>query len=154
MLRSTRLTIASTEPPEGSATTENSPSKVNVDAKGKAKAKAPSSSSLSSEMVYDYLDGSVSDIALRSSILESYEQFKVCPSALFWSSRLNVYPQLKFGSFRSIFETMWQQALELILERFFTVWAWSWDLEKINNFGPHLGMLVLFFIATLVLGYV
>ena len=33
-----------------------------------------------------------------------------------------------------------QQALELQLERFFTVWAWKWDYED-DNFGTHLGKL-------------
>ena len=32
-----------------------------------------------------------------------------------------------------------QQALELQLERFFTVWAWKWDIED-EDFGIHLGM--------------
>ena len=32
-----------------------------------------------------------------------------------------------------------QQALELQLERFFTVWAWSWDTEEQPDFGSHLG---------------
>ncbi len=31
-----------------------------------------------------------------------------------------------------------QQALELQLERFFTVWAWKWDIED-DDFGNHLG---------------
>lgn len=32
-----------------------------------------------------------------------------------------------------------QQALELQIERFFTVWAWSWDVEEQPDFGSHLG---------------
>lgn len=34
-----------------------------------------------------------------------------------------------------------QQALELQLERFFTVWAWMWDVEDPIDFGKHLGKL-------------
>ena len=32
-----------------------------------------------------------------------------------------------------------QQALELQLERFFTVWAWKWDIEQHTNFSVDLG---------------
>lgn len=35
--------------------------------------------------------------------------------------------------------TLGQQALELQLERFFTIWAWKWDIED-EDFGTHLGM--------------
>ena len=34
---------------------------------------------------------------------------------------------------------MGQQALELQLERFFTVWAWKWDIEQHTNFSVDLG---------------
>lgn len=44
--------------------------------------------------------------------------------------------QLTHGSLTSILLTIGQEALELQLERFFTVWAWTWDLEK----GPDLGV--------------
>lgn len=47
--------------------------------------------------------------------------------------------QLAHGSFTSILSTIGQQALELQLERFFTVWAWSWNLEDSLEFGRHLG---------------
>jgi len=36
-------------------------------------------------------------------------------------------------------DALGQQALELQLERFFTVWAWSWDTEEQPDFGSHLG---------------
>jgi len=49
-------------------------------------------------------------------------------------------PQLTHGSFTSILSTLGQQALELQLERFFTVWAWSWNLEDGHEFGEHLGI--------------
>lgn len=48
--------------------------------------------------------------------------------------------QLKNGSFTSILATLGQQALEIQLERFFTVWAWSWNLEDGYEFGDHLGV--------------
>lgn len=35
--------------------------------------------------------------------------------------------------------TLGQQALELQLERFFTVWAWKWDVEQHTNFSVDLG---------------
>ncbi|KAA1470309.1 hypothetical protein DENSPDRAFT_858370 [Dentipellis sp. KUC8613] len=85
--------------------------------KGKAKAKTPE------EVVYDYHDGSVQDASLRSQIMRGYEQFK-----------------LIHGSFTSILHTLGQQALELQLERFFTVWAWKWDIEEDSDFGSHLGL--------------
>ncbi|KAI6112692.1 hypothetical protein F5141DRAFT_1272421 [Pisolithus sp. B1] len=57
----------------------------------------------------EYLDGSLHDSAIRAHLLRGYEQFKG------------------------------QQALELQLERFFTIWAWSWDLEADCNLSLDLG---------------
>ncbi|KIP08810.1 hypothetical protein PHLGIDRAFT_87678 [Phlebiopsis gigantea 11061_1 CR5-6] len=74
------------------------------------------------QVVYDYHDGSIHDLALRARILRGYEEFK-----------------LTHGSFASILTSLGQQALELQLERFFTVWAWKWDPEGDINFGDHLG---------------
>ncbi|KAG6330415.1 hypothetical protein ID866_8674 [Astraeus odoratus] len=54
----------------------------------------------------EYHDNSVHDSEVHSHLLRGYEEFKG------------------------------QQALEAQLERFFTVWAWSWDLEG----GPSLKM--------------
>lgn len=31
--------------------------------------------------------------------------------------------------------------LQHSLERFFTPWAWKWDLESASEFGAHLGLL-------------
>ncbi|KAJ3999781.1 hypothetical protein F5050DRAFT_1852207, partial [Lentinula boryana] len=70
---------------------------------------------------YDYSDASVNDQALQDDILKGYERFK-----------------LSHGSFTTILSTLGQQALELQLERFFTVWAWSWNLEDGLDFGQHL----------------
>lgn len=47
--------------------------------------------------------------------------------------------QLTHGSFTSILFTLGQEALELQLERFFTVWAWSWNIEDGHELGPDLG---------------
>ncbi|KAJ7796400.1 hypothetical protein B0H14DRAFT_2915447, partial [Mycena olivaceomarginata] len=55
-------------------------------------------------------------------IVRGYEKFK-----------------LRHGSFASILSSLDQEALELQLERFFTVWAWSWNLEDGPEFGEHLG---------------
>ncbi|KAE9399575.1 hypothetical protein BT96DRAFT_993899 [Gymnopus androsaceus JB14] len=75
---------------------------------------------------FDYSDASVNNQALRASILRGYERFK-----------------LMHGSFTSILSTLGQEALELRLERFFTVWAWSWDIENGLEFSQHLGKLSL-----------
>ncbi|KAJ3806670.1 hypothetical protein EV368DRAFT_49641 [Lentinula lateritia] len=72
--------------------------------------------------VYDYSDASVNDQALRDDLMRGYEQFK-----------------LTHGSFTTILSTLGQQALELQLERFFTVWAWSWNIEDGLEFGQRLG---------------
>jgi len=55
-------------------------------------------------------------------LLRGYEQFK-----------------LTHGSLTSILESLGQEALELQLERFFTVWAWSWDLSKSPELSDDLG---------------
>lgn len=47
--------------------------------------------------------------------------------------------QLIHGSFSSVLSTLGQQALELQLERFFTVWAWKWDIEQHTHFSVDLG---------------
>ncbi|KAF9221343.1 hypothetical protein BS17DRAFT_785228 [Gyrodon lividus] len=71
----------------------------------------------------EYHDGSLHDAAIRAYLLRGYEQFK-----------------LTHGSYTSILSSLGQQALELQLERFFTVWAWSWDLEKGFSFSVDLGL--------------
>ena len=50
--------------------------------------------------------------------------------------------QLRHGSFASILDALGQQALELQLERFFTVWAWKWDIESPTSLQEHFGMRV------------
>ena len=47
-----------------------------------------------------------------------------------WGALMQRGSQLTHGSFSSILSSLGQQALELQLERFFTVWAWTWDLDK------------------------
>ncbi|KAF9269141.1 hypothetical protein L218DRAFT_422502 [Marasmius fiardii PR-910] len=74
-------------------------------------------------VTYDYSDASVHDMALRADLMKGYERFK-----------------LTHGSFTSILFNQGRTALELQLERFFIVWAWSWDLESGFEFGHHLGV--------------
>jgi hypothetical protein len=50
-----------------------------------------------------------------------------------------MYAQLTHGTFASVLATLGQQALELQLERFFTVWAWKWDVEDGFELGTLLG---------------
>ncbi|KAJ7210541.1 hypothetical protein GGX14DRAFT_626007 [Mycena pura] len=72
--------------------------------------------------LYDYHEHTVHDVAIQADIMRGYEKFK-----------------LRHGSFASILSSLGQEALELQLERFFTVWAWSWNLEDGPEFGEHLG---------------
>ncbi|KAH9840215.1 uncharacterized protein C8Q71DRAFT_746380 [Rhodofomes roseus] len=90
--------------------------------KGKAKEKAKSGESPAQEQIYECHDSSVHDVALRSHIMRGYDDFK-----------------LIHGSFTSILTSLGQQALELQLERFFTVWAWRWDIEQHTDFSADLG---------------
>ncbi|EJD47962.1 hypothetical protein AURDEDRAFT_113233 [Auricularia subglabra TFB-10046 SS5] len=88
-----------------------------------AKSKAGESSSPSTQpMVYH--EHSVHDAALRAHLLRGYEDFK-----------------LLHGTFSSILaQTNGRQTLERLLERFFTVWAWAWDLESSETLREHLGV--------------
>ncbi|KAI9066981.1 hypothetical protein FKP32DRAFT_1664550 [Trametes sanguinea] len=102
-------------PPSTSKLKDGSKSK----SKGKEKAQ-PSQPAV----LYDYHDGSLHDEALRTHFQRGYEDFK-----------------LLYGSFTSVLAnpSLGQEALELQLERFFTIWAWKWDIED-ENFGTHLGV--------------
>lgn len=53
-----------------------------------------------------------------------------------------VWTQISHGSFTSILSSQGQHALESQLERFFTLWAWSWNLEGSSNLVEDLGVLV------------
>ncbi|KAG6832673.1 hypothetical protein H0H87_000855 [Tephrocybe sp. NHM501043] len=101
-------------PPDKDKAKSKDRSKSNEKGKGKATETIP---------LYDYQEGSVHDLALRADILRGYEQFK-----------------LTHGSFTSILSEIGKEGLELQLERFFTVWAWSWNLEDGAEFGEHLGI--------------
>ncbi|KAJ7289118.1 hypothetical protein C8J57DRAFT_1706037 [Mycena rebaudengoi] len=90
--------------------------------KGKEKEKPKAADAQPAPVVYDYHEYSVHDEAVQTDILRGYERFK-----------------LRHGSFASILSSLGQEALELQLERFFTVWAWTWDLEAGPEFGEHLG---------------
>ncbi|KAH9967124.1 hypothetical protein BC827DRAFT_1171687 [Russula dissimulans] len=76
-----------------------------------------------SNVVYDYHEGSVHDLALRAQVMQGYEEFK-----------------LTHGSFTFLLGTLGRQALELQLERFFTVWAWMWDIQEGSEFGNCVGV--------------
>lgn len=49
--------------------------------------------------------------------------------------------QVKYGTFSSILSGLGKEALELQLERFFTVWSWSWNLENPPPFSELAGRL-------------
>ncbi|KAI9511389.1 hypothetical protein F5148DRAFT_1146839 [Russula earlei] len=91
--------------------------------KGKAASKAADKGKHEGDVVYDYHEGSVHDVALRAQVLQGYEEFK-----------------LTHGSFASILGALGRQALELQLERFFTVWAWKWDIQESSEFGGCIGV--------------
>lgn len=88
-----------------------------------AKSKAGESSSPSTQPML-YHEHSVHDTALRAHLLRGYEDFK-----------------LLHGTFSSILaQTNGRQTLERLLERFFTVWAWAWDVESSETLRDHLGV--------------
>ncbi|KAG8220920.1 hypothetical protein J3R82DRAFT_2424 [Butyriboletus roseoflavus] len=88
--------------------------------KGRGKAKEEEESQVPQ---FDYHDGTLHDSAIRGHLMRGYEQFK-----------------LTHGSFSSILSSLGQQALELQLERFFTIWAWTWDPDKDFSLGIDLGL--------------
>ncbi|KAF9785086.1 hypothetical protein BJ322DRAFT_1123986 [Thelephora terrestris] len=88
----------------------------------KSPSKGKKSEPVKQEPLFEYHEGLVHDIALKTHLQRAYELFKI-----------------RHGSFTSILDTLGQQALELQLERFFTVWAWSWDMEEQPDFCSHLG---------------
>lgn len=114
-----------------------------VDKKGKSKDKSKlvEKAKEEVEITYDYEDGSVQDIALRAGILQAYERFKVL-KCICEVMQADESVKLTHGSFTSILSSLGQQALELQLERFFTVWAWSWNLEAGHNFEDQFGTLL------------
>ncbi|KAI5989276.1 hypothetical protein EDD15DRAFT_2460351 [Pisolithus albus] len=90
--------------------------------KSKSKDKGKAKEASGDAPAPEYYDGSLHDSAVRAHLLRGYEQFKII-----------------HGSFTSILHSHGQQALELQLERFFTIWAWSWDLEADSNISLDLG---------------
>ncbi|KAH7890743.1 hypothetical protein F5I97DRAFT_1974491 [Phlebopus sp. FC_14] len=103
------------------ANTPRSPPKSKGKSKGKGKAKEADNQEQQS--LPEYHDGSLHDTAVRAHLWRGYEQFK-----------------LTHGSFTFILSSLGQQALELQLERFFTVWAWTWDLERGTDLSLDLGL--------------
>jgi len=94
--------------------TERSPAKDDKSNKGKGQHR---------ETQYDYSEASLHDGALRAQLVLAYESFKI-----------------KYGTFSSTMSILGKEALELQLERFFTVWAWSWNLEKPFPFSDYIGV--------------
>ncbi|KAF9530489.1 hypothetical protein CPB83DRAFT_851016 [Crepidotus variabilis] len=94
-------------------------------AKAKSKSKPPPDKGKVKELapIYDHEYSSVIDGALKTHILKGFEKFK-----------------LTHGSMSSILGSLGQQALELQLERFWTVWAWSWDIETQPDFAEDYGI--------------
>ncbi|KAL4073014.1 hypothetical protein V8B97DRAFT_1869777 [Scleroderma yunnanense] len=88
--------------------------------KGKGKAKEISQDA---PLPPEYHDNSLHDSAVRAHLLQGYEAFKIT-----------------HGSFTSILSSQGQRALESQLERFFTIWAWSWNLETGLNLVEDLGL--------------
>lgn len=69
----------------------------------------------------EYHESSVHDSALRTAISRAYHEFK-----------------LLHGTF-SLLLSKSRASLERHLERFFTEWAWKWDIEQPPDFVRHLG---------------
>ncbi|KAF7969685.1 hypothetical protein HWV62_26196 [Athelia sp. TMB] len=89
---------------------------------------------------YEYHDGSVHDLALRNHMQHGYEKFKVQISTSLQRNQLMISKQLTHGSLTGILSTLGQEALELQLERFFTPWAWMWDMESTQELSLDLGV--------------
>ncbi|KIY51921.1 hypothetical protein FISHEDRAFT_56381 [Fistulina hepatica ATCC 64428] len=75
--------------------------------------------------IYEFEDFSVHNAALREDLRRAYELFK-----------------LKHGSLQSILDELGHEVLELQLERFFTPWAWSWNIQEPVQFVNQLSPLV------------
>ncbi|EIN06014.1 hypothetical protein PUNSTDRAFT_73646 [Punctularia strigosozonata HHB-11173 SS5] len=95
-------------------------------AKGKAQATVQETEKSQVQTVLDYDESSVNDIAVKAQLQRGYEELKAS--------------SIRHGSFTSTLDTLGQEALALQLERFFTVWAWSWDVEAAVDFADHLGI--------------
>ncbi|KIJ55335.1 hypothetical protein M422DRAFT_63445 [Sphaerobolus stellatus SS14] len=72
---------------------------------------------------YYYHDESINDTAIRSRLLIGYEDFK-----------------LLYDTYTSVLAEDGPQALQARLERFFTPWAWRWDIEEDIDLPMHLGI--------------
>ncbi|TFK29668.1 hypothetical protein FA15DRAFT_581941 [Coprinopsis marcescibilis] len=105
-----------------SSTTTSKSNAAGSKAKSKGKEKEASSATKPAPVTYDYEDGAIHDTVIQAQLLQGYERFK-----------------LLHGSFSSILNDLGQEALELQLERFFTVWAWTWNLEDKAELSEHLG---------------
>ncbi|KAF8518040.1 hypothetical protein BU17DRAFT_91470 [Hysterangium stoloniferum] len=73
--------------------------------------------------LYYYHEESVFDQVLKDSMYNGYEAFK-----------------LLYGTYSSILKDGNPEVLQTRLERFFTPWAWHWDIESCNDLHSHLGL--------------
>ncbi|KAG8804899.1 hypothetical protein FRC18_006982, partial [Serendipita sp. 400] len=69
----------------------------------------------------EYDEASVHDSVLRTVVLRGYHEFK-----------------LLYGPFSRLL-SKGRASLEKHLEKFFTIWAWKWDLEQPTTFISHIG---------------
>lgn len=96
------------------------------------------------ETLYDYSEAPLHDGALRAQLQLAYESFQVCGLHSMHLSECTIFfMQIKYGTFSSIISSLGKEALELQLERFFTVWAWSWNVVESFPFSEYLGKLSL-----------
>ncbi|KAF9777314.1 hypothetical protein BJ322DRAFT_1097135 [Thelephora terrestris] len=97
----------------------------------KSPSKGKKSEPVKQEPLFEYHEGLVHDIALKTHLQRAYELFKV------------LFTQFSRGDQARLFHLdlgyLGPTSLELQLERFFTVWAWSWDMEEQPDFCSHLG---------------
>ena len=117
-----------------------SPRPVADKGKGKQSSKDKAKEKEREPPAYEYHDGSLHDSALRTHIQRGYEKFKVQISTSLQRNQLMILAQLTHGSLTDILSTLGQEALELQLERFFTPWAWMWDMESTQELSLDLGL--------------
>ncbi|KZS94513.1 hypothetical protein SISNIDRAFT_453442 [Sistotremastrum niveocremeum HHB9708] len=83
-----------------------------MDIKGKGKGKEREVEPKATP-TFDYHENALDDAALRAQLLHAYQWFK-----------------LQYGGFESILSRHGRQHLRNRMDRFFTSWAWNWDIEE------------------------
>ncbi|KAF8318780.1 hypothetical protein DL93DRAFT_345955 [Clavulina sp. PMI_390] len=102
-----------TRPPPASQKT--SKSKSNASSKGKGKETPP-------PPTVEYVDSGLHDSVLRADLQAAYEGFR-----------------LVHGTFQEILDAKGIATLEGLLEQYFNVWAWKWDVNVPLDLPIHLG---------------